>query len=228
MSNRVLLIEDDNNLAQSIVQFLEFNDFHCDHCGDGRQGLALVEANTYDVLVTDINMPGISGYDLCSAIRNKGIDTPIIMVSALAELDDKLKGFDKGTDDYLVKPFQLKELLARIKSLSRRKSSQTKLITIDDLKIDLTSHRVSRQDDNIELTPSGWKILITLARAYPEAVNRKDLEHALWGDDTPDSNALKVHIHNLRQKIDKPYGTKLVHSVSGFGFVIRAEPNEQR
>lgn len=224
MGNRVLLIEDDNNLAESVVQFLELNHFDCDHCIDGREGLQLIETNAYDVLITDINMPTMTGYELCSTIRQRGIDTPLIMISALVELDDKLKGFAQGSDDYLVKPFELKELLARVIALSGRKSAQSKLIVIGDLKIDLGSHRVYRDGQHIELTPSGWKILITLARAYPDAVSRKDIEHSLWRDETPDSNALKVHVHNLRQKVDKPFATKLIHSVSGFGFVIRPEP----
>ncbi len=223
MGNRVLLIEDDSNLAESVVQFLELNNFECDHCIDGREGLQLMQSNTYDVVVTDINMPSMTGYELCSTIRGRGIDTPILMISALTELDDKLKGFAEGTDDYLVKPFELKELLARVTSLSRRKSGQTKLISIEDLEVDLGRHSVTRAGNAIDLTPSAWKLLVTLARAYPDAVNRKDLEHCLWGDETPDSNALKVHIHNLRTKIDKPYDVKLLHSVSGFGFVLRPE-----
>jgi len=111
--------------------------------------------------------------------------------------------------------------------LSRRKSSQSKLIRIEDLEVDLTCHQVSRAGKSMELTPSGWKLLVTLSRAYPEAVSKKDLEYELWGDDTPDSNALKVHVHNLRQKVDKPFSTKLIQSVTGFGFVIRPEASNE-
>lgn len=220
MPTRVLYIEDDSNLAESVIDFLEADQIVCDHATNGDRALRLIAKNEYDVLVSDINMPGISGYELCGSLRQKGLTTPIILVSALKDIDDKLKGFELGSDDYLVKPFELRELKARIHALSQRRSTQVHAITIGTLVVDTTKHKVTRNNISIELSPSEWTILVKLAKEHPEAVSSKELEIDLWGDDIPNSNALKVHIHNLRLKIDKPFESKIIKSVHNFGFFI--------
>ncbi|MER2492899.1 response regulator transcription factor [Catenovulum sediminis] len=228
MSNRVLLIEDDQNLAATVMHFLELNQIDCDHCGNGVQGVNLVNQNSYDVVVTDVNMPLMSGTQMCSTLRSEGKEIPILMVSALSDIDDKLTGFDSGADDYLVKPFELRELLARIKVLSHRRSGQVKALKIAELglELDLSSKTARRDGHILRLTPSGWSILESLARAYPKAVSKQDLEYAIWGDDLPDSSVLKVHIHRLRQSLDKDFGKPLLHIVHGFGFELRNPLND--
>lgn len=227
---RILLIEDDLRLASSIVQFLELQDIVCDHCSDGHQALMLVARNAYDVLVSDINMPRMSGLDLCQQLRQSGCSSPIIMITSRADLEDKELGFEAGADDYLVKPFALKELFLRVKALSRRRSNQANIIRIPDLQleIDCSQFKVKRSDRELALPKSSWTLLATLARAWPEPVSKRDLEFALWGDEVPDSNALKVHIHHLRQRVDQPFDVPIVHAVRGVGFVLsRAEQKEQ-
>lgn len=223
MGNRVLLIEDDQNLAATVMHYLELNQIDCDHCGNGIHGVNLVNQNSYDVVVTDVNMPMMSGLQMCNTLREDGKEIPILMVSALDDIDDKLAGFDSGADDYLVKPFELRELLARIKALSTRKSGMVKCLNIEELglNLDLKNKTAKRDGEILRLTPSGWSILESLAKAYPNAVSKQDLEYAIWGEDVPDSSALKVHIHRLRQSLDKAYSLPLLHIVHGFGFELK-------
>ena len=222
MKCRALLIEDDIRLASAVVQYFELNAILCDHCCDGEKALNLIAQNSYDVLITDINMPHMSGVALCEQLRKIGCDTPVIMITSLSGLDDKVKGFDAGTDDYLVKPFALKELLIRVNALSKRKSNQTNKFTIADLglEIDYSQHKLSRNNIDISLSKSSWALLIALIHAWPNPVSKKDLEFALWGDEIPDSDGLKVHIHHLRQRLDRPFAQPLLHAVRGVGFVL--------
>lgn len=225
---RVLLVEDDIRLASAVVQYLELHNILCDHCTDGEQGIYLVNKNPYDVLITDITMPKISGLQFCEHMRSCGCTIPIIMVTSRVELSDKVLGFEAGTDDYLVKPFELKELLIRVIALSKRKSHQSNLLQIDelDLIIDFSQHKVTRNQQVVTLPNSAWTLLCSLARAWPNPVSKQDLEFALWGDDIPDANGLKVHIHHLRQRIDSPFARPIVHSVRGVGFVLALHDDE--
>lgn len=224
MSIRILYVEDDKNFAATVVEFLELMGLICDYSDNGLQGAMIAQKNQYDVIITDINMPKMDGRQMCQKLRAQGVDTPILMLSALHELDDKLAGFDCGADDYLTKPFELKELLARIKTLSKRRSGNAQKLLIKDLAIELNlgEHVAFREGIKLKLTPSGWKILEVIARAYPNCVNRQMLEHAIWGDDVPDSEALKVHIHRLRQRLDKPFSEPLLHIVNGGAVLKRA------
>lgn len=222
MSCRVLLIEDDIRLASSVVQYMELNGLYCDHCLDGEQAKYLLQKNTYDVLVSDVNMPRISGFDLCIQLRQTGVDVPLIMVSSRASLEDKVKGFEVGADDYLVKPFELKELLIRINALSKRKSGQSQVLTIAPLglAIDFSQHKVTREGMDIPLSKTAWLLMVALGRAWPNPVRKEDLEFLLWGEDVPDSDGLKVHIHYLRQRLDQPFAKPIVQTVRGYGFVL--------
>jgi DNA-binding response OmpR family regulator len=223
MNLRVLFIEDDNNLASSIIHYLELNSITCDYCSDGHLALNLLKANPYDVIISDVNMPAMDGYTLCSKVREQGYDIPLIMLTANGEIEDKLTGFDSGADDYLTKPFEMKELLARIFSLAKRRSGNMKLISIKELglELNLDKHLAYRDNVKLNLPPSCWIILETLARTYPKPVKKSDIEFAIWGDELPDSNSLKVHIHGLRQKLDKPFDTQILHIITGFGFELR-------
>jgi len=224
MNIRVLLIEDDRNLASGIVKYLELHKIDCDSCYDGIQGINLLNENTYNVIVSDINMPRMTGYDFCRQARSLGIDLPIMMLTSRDDINDKVEGFECGADDYLVKPFDQKELLLRINALSQRKSYQSQYLNISELGINIDLHkREARRDDVLlELSRSGWTLLLSLARAWPNPVPKRDLEYALWGDIPPESNGLKVHIHNLRKRIDKPFPYPIVKVVQGFGFVLAA------
>lgn len=222
MSCRVLLIEDDIRLASSVVQYMELHGLYCDHCLDGEQAKHLVLKNIYDVLVSDVNMPRLSGFDFCAYLRKMGVDVPLIMVTSRTSLDDKVQGFEVGADDYLVKPFELKELLIRIKALSKRKSGQSQSLTIPTLgiSIDFSQHKVTREGVDIPLSKTAWMLLAALGRAWPNPVRKEDLEFLLWGEDVPESDGLKVHIHYLRQRLDQPFSQPIVQTVRGYGFVL--------
>lgn len=177
--------------------------------------------DTYSVLILDLNLPGMDGLSLCQRLRQEGDDTPILMLTARDQLEDKIAGFDAGTDDYLVKPFALQELAARIKTLSQRRSGMTRKLHCCDLKMDLDSKSIKRGGTPLKLTPTGWRLLEVLLRASPRVVSRNDLELAIWGDDIPDSNSLKVHMSTLRKAVDGPFSIKLLDTVARHGFVIR-------
>lgn len=219
---RVLLVEDDIRLASSVIQYMELQGIYCDHCLHGEQAQQLLAQNTYDVLVSDINMPKLSGFDLCASLRRRGLDIPTILVTSRSDLADKVTGFEMGADDYLVKPFELKELLMRIRALSKRKSGQSQLLTISPLGLvlDFSQHKVTRDGVEITLSKSSWQIMEALARAWPNPIKKEELEFLLWGDDVPDSDGLKVHIHNLRQRLDHPFSKPIVQTIRGFGFVL--------
>ena len=224
MSLQVLLVEDNLDLAATIFDYLTIESIGCDHAANGVAGLTFATENRYDVLLLDVNLPRMDGLLLCQKLRQDGIDTPVLMLTARDSLDDKLAGFNAGTDDYLVKPFALEELFVRIKSLAGRRSGQVTTLSIADLEIDLQQREARRAGKVLQLTPSTWTILKTLMYKSPEVISRQDLEHALWPDDgPPDSNTLKVHFHKLRQQVDKPFVKKLIKTVPGHGFLIKAD-----
>ena len=219
----VLLVEDDFDLAETIVQYLELEGIECDHATNGQNGLKLARENHYQVLLLDIMLPRLDGLGLCDALRKEGIDTPVLMLTARDTLADKLAGFEAGTDDYLVKPFDMDELVARIHALAWRRSGQVKLLTVGDLAMDLDRRAVSRAGRPLNLRPSGWILLETLMRAHPRTVHRRELEQALWPDEPPDSNSLKVHLHHLRQQVDKSFDCPIIETIPGHGFALRAD-----
>ncbi|MBZ0334419.1 response regulator transcription factor [Marinobacter sp. AL4B] len=218
---KLLLAEDDLDLAQTLVQYLELEGFICDHVSNGIAALNLIEQNSYDVLLLDINMPRLNGLGLCQRLREHGNDTPVLMLTARDQLDDKLQGFNAGTDDYLVKPFEMEELLARVRALSLRRSGQIQKLTCCDLQMNLSEKSVQRNGQALRLSPTSWRLLERLMRASPSPVSREELMDAAWGDDQPDSNSLKVHIYNLRKAIDGPFDKPLLHTISGAGFALK-------
>lgn len=223
MKINVLLVEDNIQLAKTVIGYLELVDIQCDYAANGSAGVDLASQNQYHTLLLDINLPKMNGLEVCQALRNKGIETPILMLTARDSLADKLAGFDAGTDDYLVKPFQMEELHARIKALANRRSGQSKRLSIADLVLDVTQKSVTRAGQHIEVTPTGWIILETLLRQSPNLVTRADLEYAIWQQDVPDTDLLKVHLYRLRQQVDKPFKTHLIHTVPNHGFLIKDE-----
>lgn len=219
----VLLAEDNRDLAASVLDYLEMQGFECDYAERGDHALQLVREHTYEVLVLDVMMPGMDGLSLCETLRQNGYNQPVIMLTARDTLEDKLAGFEAGADDYLVKPFDLPELAARIRAISKRKSSAVAKLQVADLEIDLDDHRVSRAGQAIELSPACWKILVALMQASPKVLSRRELENVLWKDSPPDSEALKSHIYTLRKLVDKPFGEPLIHTLRGIGVTLRHE-----
>ena len=223
----VLLVEDDLDLAATVVQYLELEDIHCDHASNGLSGLQLMRQHSYDSLLLDINMPKLDGLSVCQQLRNRGDDTPVLMLTARDQLADKILGFQAGTDDYLVKPFEMDELVVRVRALAKRRSGQSRILRCADLTMNLDNREVSRSARVLKLSPTGWRILEVLLRASPGVVSRSALEQALWGEDPPDSNSLKVHLFNLRKAIDGGFEVALLHTVSGHGFALRDAATQQ-
>ncbi len=218
----VLLVEDDIDLAETVMDYLSLDGIRCDYASNGMNGLQLAAKHRYDLLLLDLNLPRLDGLSLCQKLRDVGDDTPVLMITARDQLDDKLAGFRAGTDDYLVKPFELKELVVRLQALARRRSGQVQRLHCGDLEMNLKERTVCRNGKDIKLSPTGWRLLEVLLRASPNVVPRHVLESAVWGDDLPDSNSLKVHLFHLRKALDGPFDTPLLYTITGHGFAIKA------
>lgn len=217
----ILLIEDHRDIAELVFDFLEAQGYSVDYAADGEAGLELGCSQPYDAVVLDIMLPGLDGLDVCRRLREAGrVSAPILMLTARDTLADKLAGFACGADDYLVKPFDLPELEARVRSLIRRRRGAVvaEVLTVDDLVLDLATLKVARGGRELTLTPIGMKILKVLMQASPRVVERATLERAVWGDLPPDSDALRSHLYSLRKVIDKPFAYPLVHTLHGTGF----------
>lgn len=223
MSINVLLVEDDFDLAATVVQYLELEGMVMDHAFNGESGLNLARQVAYDVLVLDVMLPSMDGLSVCARLREDGIDMPVLMLTARDAIDDKLAGFRAGTDDYLVKPFELAELAARIKVLAKRKSGQSRKLTVGELSMDLDRREAYRGERRLHLTPTCWNLLEALMRRSPNVVSRRKLEKALWGDNPPESDSLKVHMHKLRQQVDGDASSTMIRTVPGHGFALYAQ-----
>lgn len=217
----LLLIEDDLDLAAAIIDYFELEDIQCDHASNGLAGLNLIEQNAYDMIILDLNLPKMNGLQVCERLRTQGLDVPVLMLTACDTLDDKLKGFSKGADDYLIKPFAMQELIVRAQVLARRRSGQITRLFVTDLVLDLQQRQAYRAESLLKLSPTALKILEVLMRASPKSVPRHKLMQSVWGDNQPDSNSLKVHLFNLRKQVDGQSDVKLVHTITGCGFAIK-------
>ena len=223
---RVLIIEDNPDIAANLGDYLEDHGHTVDFAGDGITGLHLAVVNEFDAIVLDLALPGMDGLDVCRKLRSEaGKDTPVLMLTARDRLEDKLVGFETGADDYLVKPFELQEVEARLKVLAGRgRRRNTRELKVGDLKYNLDTLNVSRGDEGIYLNPIGLKLLHCLMDASPNVVSRADLEMEVWGEEMPDSDSLRVHIHSLRSAIDKPFGSNLIQTRHGIGYRL-VEPD---
>lgn len=222
---RILIIEDDSDLTANIFDYLEGKGHSADAAGDGITGLHLAITQDYDVIIMDINMPGIDGLTACQKLRQEaGSQTPVLMLTARDTLEDKLAGFDCGADDYLIKPFALQELLARLSALNKRGSRDVgqQILHIADLSFNPNTLEVRRAGQKITLTPTGLKILQLLMRHAPNVVHRKRIEETLWHDSPPDSDALRAHMHTLRNAIDRPFKVPLIQTIHGIGYKLAA------
>mgnify|MGYP001250472793 FL=1 len=196
---KLLLVEDDLDLAGNVMDYLELEDIVCDHASNGVAALQLLEENRYQVVVLDINLPRLDGLQVCARAREQGNDTPIIMLTARDQLQDKITGFEQGADDYLVKPFAMEELVMRVKALAKRRSAQNKQLAVSGLVMDLSGKSVSYNGAVLHCSPTGFKLLEQLMRASPNPIDRDELVELVWGEESPDSNSLKVHMHKLRK-----------------------------
>ena len=223
---RVLIIEDNPDIAANLGDYLEDHGHTVDFAGDGITGLHLAVVNEFDSIVLDLALPGMDGLDVCRKLRSEaGKDTPVLMLTARDRLEDKLAGFETGADDYLVKPFELQEVEARLNVLAgrgRRRNSRE--LKVGDLNYNLDTLNVSRGDEDIYLNPIGLKLLHCLMEASPNVVSRAELEMEVWGEEMPDSDSLRVHIHSLRSAIDKPFGSNLIQTRHGIGYRL-VEPD---
>lgn len=217
----LLIVEDDLDLAAAIMDFLELEGIDSDYANNGESALNMIRDNFYDAIVLDLNLPKVSGLEVCETIRSEGKDVPIIMLTAMDTLQDKLQGFEKGADDYLIKPFDMEELVIRTKVLSKRRSGQVSQIKVGSLVYKFDQQIVTRDGKLIKLSPTSIKLLEVLMRASPSTVSREKLIRDVWGDDPPDSNSLKVHMFKLRKQIETGFESKMIHTVSGKGFALR-------
>jgi DNA-binding response OmpR family regulator len=223
---RVLIIEDNPDIAANLGDYLEDHGHTVDFAGDGVTGLHLAVVNDFDAIVLDLALPGMDGLEVCRKLRAEaGKETPVLMLTARDRLEDKLAGFDTGADDYLVKPFELQEVEARLNVLAGRgRRRNRRELQVGDLKYNLDTLSVSRGDQEIYLNPIGLKLLHSLMEASPNVVSRAELEMEVWGEEMPDSDSLRVHIHSLRSAIDKPFGSNLIQTRHGIGYRL-VEPD---
>lgn len=222
----ILLVEDHHLLAETIMDYLATENIEVDYAARGLQGLELARTQRYDAIVLDINLPEIDGFSICKQLRDDyHIDTPVLMLTARDQLDDKLTGFNVGSDDYLVKPFENQELVARLQSLMKRQRGEVtqKRSEIGDLSLDSSSQRVWRAKQELLLSPTGFRILRILMRESPAVVSREAMQQELWGDDIPETDVLRSHIYNLRKIVDHPFEFAMIQTVKGIGLRLIAK-----
>ena len=226
-SASVLIIEDHRDIAEMVGDYLAARGYTVDFAADGVTGLHLAVVNDYDCIILDLMLPGLDGIEVCRKLRQEArCDTPLIMLTARDTQSDKVRGLDVGADDYLVKPFDIRELEARVRALMRRgrRTVSSDLLQVADLTLDSGTMEVRRGGSLLSLTPIGLKLLTSLMRESPRVVSRASLERAVWGDVQPDSDTLRSHLYSLRKAIDKPFDRSLLHTVHGAGYRL-ADPD---
>lgn len=227
MNNQfILMVEDHYELAATVCEFLEEHGFVIDHARNLDAARNFLKTQAYHLLLLDINLPDGSGYELCEWLRtDQGLNIPVLMLTARDTMDDKLKGFVAGTDDYLVKPFDFNELVMRIRALIKRSLGEVSKskIQIHDLILDSSTQTIIRAGQHIELPRIQFKLLKILMRNSPRVITKQEIMIELWGDEEPESDALRSHIYNLRKMVDKPFTQKLIHTISGVGLKIALE-----
>lgn len=222
---KILVIEDDSRVAELIKRALEEQDFQVDNAYDGLFGKKLALQNAYDLVITDIILPKLDGLELCKELRSQIPDLPILMLTALGTTDDKVEGFDAGADDYLVKPFEVRELLARIRALLKRKmnfSTASYVLKYANLEMNLNTKVVKRNETEISLTPKEFKLLEFMMQNPERVLSRTEIAEKVWDThfDTG-TNFIDVYINYLRKKIDKDFEPKLIHTKAGMGFILK-------
>ena len=221
MNYNLLLVEDDVDLASTVIDYLALEKIYCDHASNGMLAIELLQQHQFDVVILDINMPHMDGISVCKKMRELGLTTPVIMLTARDTLEDKLAGFNAGTDDYLVKPFAMLELVARIQVLAKRISGQTSKLSLYGVELNFTAKSAYRNNRKLSLTSTGLSILEILMRKANNVISRQQLIQNIWGDFSPESNSLKVHLFKLRQQLNQNGAPELIHTVPGQGFIFQ-------
>lgn len=224
---KILLIEDELKTVTFIKKGLEESSYDVDIATDGKTGLQMAVFNPYELIITDIILPELNGKDLCKALRAAKVDTPILILSALSTTDDVVTGLDIGADDYLVKPFEFRELLARIRAITKRKGRSNEvaaIVQLADLQLNLETRVVKRADQVIELTAKEFLLLEYFLKNAGKIISRAELARSIWGVDfDTGTNMVEVYVNYLRKKIDKGFTKKLLHTQFGMGYVLREE-----
>lgn len=222
---KILLVEDEKKIADSLKKGLFEHNYEVELAYDGLSGRKLFENDHFDLVILDINLPGMSGIDLCKKIRNRNPGIPIVMLTALSALDDKIEGFDAGADDYIVKPFDFKEMLVRIKALLKRIYQNIpigNILKVGDLVINLDSKEVTRERNGISLTAKEFQLLEYFVRNRNKVVSRADIALNVWDIDfDTKTNVIDVYVNFLRKKIDHDYEKKMIHTQVGVGYVLK-------
>jgi len=230
---RILLVEDHQDIAENISDYFDAHGDHVEHVGNGVAGLQLARTQHYDVIVLDLMLPGMDGISLCRKLREEAqVHTPVLMLTAKDMLSDKAAGFEAGADDYLIKPFSLLELGLRLRALARRpaaiatSSSDTPHhVIIGDLKFDLDALTAERAGQSIKLNPTTRRLLAILMQNSHRVVTREELEQSLWGNEAPEGDVLRAHMHALRAAIDRGFDLKLLHTIHGTGYRLYVADN---
>ena len=224
---KILLLEDDFKLSSEIKLFLKDKHFECDVVYDGNLFLRQFTAEPYDLFILDINVPGVNGLEVCSMVRSTDKSTPIIMLTAFGQIEDKVEAFNNGADDYLVKPFHFDELFVRINSLMRRNQQpqqSDEMIRVEDLVINISEMKVTRGNTEINLTPKEYQLLLLLAKAKGKTVSKPFISDSVWDlNFETGTNTIEVYINFLRKKVDKNFDIKLIHTRPGFGYYLKSE-----
>jgi DNA-binding response OmpR family regulator len=219
----ILVVEDNRNISEMVGEFLESRGFGVDYASDGVDGFRLASENSYDAIILDLMLPRMDGLEVCRRLRAEAKKaTPVLMLTARDTLDDKVSGLGVGADDYLVKPFAILELEARVRALIRRDRRQVsaEILKVGDLVYDTASMRVTRGGQELQLSPIGLRLLAILMRESPKVISRRDIEREIWGDGLPDSDTLRSHLYNLRKTIDRTFDKPLLHTVQSAGYRI--------
>ncbi|HEY6199276.1 MAG TPA: response regulator transcription factor [Candidatus Binatia bacterium] len=221
---RVLVVEDDAKIAAFVAKGLKQAGFAVDQAADGEEGLQLALMSCYDALVIDVMLPKLDGLTLINRVRQKGVDAPVIILSAKRSVDDRVKGLQTGSDDYLTKPFSFSELLARLQALIRRSTHATEpsRLTVGDLSLDLFTREAARADRKIELQPREFALLEYLMRNPGRVLSKNMIMEHVWGYDfDPQTNVVDVLVCRLRNKVDRDFATKLIHTQRGVGYAVK-------
>jgi two-component system, OmpR family, copper resistance phosphate regulon response regulator CusR len=222
---RILVVEDELKVAAALEAGLEADNYTVRLAATGEEGFYLAHAEQFDLLILDVMLPGRDGLEILSTLRQRGLKTPVLLLTARDDVDDRVRGLDTGADDYLVKPFAFPELLARVRALLRRgKQEVVQRLKVDDLELDLATHSVLRAGTKLDLTAREFDLLEYLMRNQGHVVSRERMERDIWGETarhTPLDNVIDVHMARLRKKVDDRFEKKLVHTIRGVGFILR-------
>lgn len=221
----ILLIEDNLTIATQLTEYFEEFGWIFDYASKGKQGIELALQRPFDVVILDLNLPDIDGLDVCAQIKEQSqTNLPVLMLTARGAFEHKAQGYGRGADDYVTKPFDFRELALKCQALARRHElHKSQRIEIGDLVIERNQRIASRAGKELKLTNVGFKVLLTLAEAYPQAVSRSVLIHRVWQDDPPNSDALRSHIYSLRNVLDKPFDQPLLTTITNVGYKLEVK-----